>query len=393
MKNPKVKQELVATINLAPLSMVAKRRFLDAVKLYLGRSLNSRKSLSLSVKIGSGDGDQKLAAILFSASSTSAICCGAPEIIVRYLSKKEGVEESTPPTPPKALKSAAEEVSLQAAVRIVTAWMIALVRSNQSLAKKTDIFTQFEIDLLKQKPQALVAGYLRIEAIALMRYCGGGSAPVIGFDLPSLPSPEEWGRAQAKPTPPDTSIENAKIKGRVGDLRTKAPTAKRKLFKNEQKAAFQGSPDEDRLLMIQVALSSIQQEKLFKALSRRKKDGAFYFRAKDSESLLQTRLSRIIRATLKQSGKTAQALVTICLEVQSGVSSRRLIEELIAAGAIRDHIERIEYGYHSGSLVGALRFCEVKNVGSKKTPVYQRLDSRELISFVPKPVAVCNKIF
>lgn len=216
---------------------------------------------------------------------------------------------------------------------------------------------------------------------------------MIGFDLPIPPSPEEWKRAQAKPTPPDTSAENAKIKGRVGDLRTKAPTAKRKLFKNEQKAAFQGSPDEDRLLMIQVALSSIQQEKLFKALSRRKKDGAFYFRAKDSESLLQTRLSRMIRATLKQSGKTAQALVTICLEVQSGVSSRRLIEELIAAGAIRDHIERIEYGYHSGSLVGALRFCEVKNVGSKKTPVYQRLDSRELISFVPKPVAVCNKIF
>lgn len=257
-------------------------------------------------------------------------------------------------------------------LKAVTLILVAALRSKASgPARRADIFTKFEERLVTTKSnEELVSAFIRMEAICLYRFFGGGY---------SRPMPVGLCQSELGGEAPGASL---------------ARSNKSQLIFTPRKPVtnFQGFINQDRILMLQLPVSMIHLDKLYQMLNSRRKKGDFYMRAADSESLLKHRLQKAYRAGLQKSLDNGFGIVLVTVALEKGISCKSIIDELVKSGALKGELDSVLVGFNATSLIRSTRFCEVKNIGSKKRRVYQRLDNLELINPAPIVMAVANKI-
>lgn len=357
------------------LSFLSKKALRSTVKLYAGIDIRDTiPFLDLTVQPVKTAADRHVIDAIYRAERTAAACFGGGCQVLDNASAGEPTKEN----------SEAVVVSSKTAIKLVTAWMIAEIRSTKGSRSSggVDVYTQFETTLHShvKSAQSLVSAYLQIDAVATVLFCGGSGRYQL---YPGLHSPETPAGAAASAGSKSDGLKSL----------SERPPSRGKMFRGDgARSPYGGEVHREKILVIQVPLRSIQQEKLVVALSRRKRSKAFYFRAKDSESLLQKRVAKAVRQAEKQSASRATGVVTIAIEVGAGVPSLDVIQELTVAGCFKQGVDRIEHGFHSGSMVATVRFIEVEAFGPKSRPMYRRLDTRNTVDRIPGAVAVCNAI-
>jgi hypothetical protein len=342
---------LLNTSNLSHLSM---KRFQSVAAMYLNKKSLRTESFFIHLKDA-----KKTEHILSLRRAVSqgvymASACRFPDSLAVFSKAPEVTSDNIP----------LFETSTLVALKLVTSTLLALLGSHRtSNVGGAAFLRQFEGDLIKEKNgDRILSAFFKVEAIAAYRFCHSGATSLLDIGIRStLPLP--------------------------------AVEQKRQLIKlDRQGGIYNGDSSVPRILTVQIPVDAVQFEKLCDALSQRRRQSEFYFRASISKDRLRKILTSQYRKALKEKRERGFGVFAFSLAIEKNISSRRAVAELNQSGAFKDKIFQIEVGFNQSALNGAVRFSEHKNIGTKTRPMYQRLDTQDLNGKIPPVVGVCNKL-